>query len=120
MRYRDRTPVWEEAGFARLPYIGESGAPAHGYRMDMIHLPRGVAVRPYVRDVEDVFFVLDGMVTVGWEQDGAIVERRLGARDLIFNPAGRAHYFRNNGVGDAQFTMVVGSPEPESVAFAAA
>jgi len=120
VRYRDRTPVWDKAGFARLPYIGEGGAPAHGYRMDMIHLPRGVAVRPYVRDVEDVFFVLDGMVTVGWEQDGAIVERRLGARDLIFNPAGRAHYFRNDGVGDAQFTMVVGSPKPESVAFAAA
>src|SRR5258705_448014 len=54
VRYRDRTPVWDKAGFARLAYVGDGGAPAHGYRMDMIHLPKGVAVRPYVRDVEDV------------------------------------------------------------------
>src|SRR6266851_2989093 len=84
---------------------------------DMIHLPKGVAVRPYVRDVEDVYFVLDGAVTVGWQQDGETVERRLGARDLIFNPAGRPHYFRNDGVADAEFTMVVGSPKPETITF---
>ncbi len=120
VRHRDRVPVWEKAGFARMAYVGEGGAPAHGYCMDMIHLPRGVAVRPYVREVEDVYFVLEGALTVGWEQDGEIVERRFGARDLIFNPAGRAHYFRNDGVTDAQFTMVVGSPRPAPVAFEAA
>ena len=120
VRYRDRTPVWDKAGFARLAYIGEGGAPAVTYRMDMIRLPRGAAVRPYVRDVEDVFFVLEGVVTVGWEQDGEIVERRLGTRDLMFNPAGRPHYFRNDGAVDAEFTMVVGSPKPETVVFEAA
>jgi oxalate decarboxylase/phosphoglucose isomerase-like protein (cupin superfamily) len=73
-----------------------------------------------VRDVEDVYFVLDGAVTVGWQQDGETVERRLGARDLIFNPAGRSHYFRNDGVADAEFTMVVGSPKPETITFDAA
>ncbi len=98
VRYRDRTPVWDKAGFARVAYVGEGGAPAHGYRMDMIHLPKGVAVKPYVRDVEDVYFVLDGAITAGWVQDGEVVERRLGARDLLFNPAGRPHYFRNDGV----------------------
>ena len=120
VRYRDRVPVWEKPGFARLAYIGEGGAPAASYSMDMIHLPRGVAVRPYVREVEDVYFVLDGAITVGWEQDGEIVERRLGARDLILNPAGRPHFFRNDGVSDAEFTMVVGSPKPQPVAFEAA
>ena len=111
VRYRDRVAVWDKAGFARLAY---------SYRMDMIHLPKGVAVRPYVRDVEDTYFVLEGAVTVGWEQDGEIVERRLGARDLLFNPAGRPHYFRNDGFVDAQFTMVVGSPAAETVVFEAA
>jgi mannose-6-phosphate isomerase-like protein (cupin superfamily) len=120
VRYRDRTPVWDKAGFARLAYVGEGGAPAHGYRMDMIHLPKGVAVKPYVRDVEDVYFVLDGAITAGWVQDGEVVERRLGARDLLFNPAGRPHYFRNDGVSDARFSMVVGSGAPESVTFEAA
>ena len=120
VRYRDRVAVWDKAGFARLAYVGDGGAPAYSYRMDMIHLPKGVAVRPYVRDVEDTYFVLEGAVTVGWEQDGEIVERRLGARDLLFNPAGRPHYFRNDGFVDAQFTMVVGSPAAETVVFEAA
>jgi mannose-6-phosphate isomerase-like protein (cupin superfamily) len=120
VRHRDRTPVWEKAGFARMVYVGEGGAPAHGYSMDMIHLPKGVAVRPYVREVEDAYFVLEGALTVGWAQDGEIVERRLGARDLIFNPAGRPHYFRNDGVADVQFTMVVGSGKPQPVTFEAA
>jgi mannose-6-phosphate isomerase-like protein (cupin superfamily) len=120
VRYRDRKPQWEKAGFARMAYVGEGGAPATSYSMDMIHLPRGVAIKPYVREVEDVYFVLAGAITIGWEQGGEIVERRLGERDLMFNPAGRAHYFRNDGAADAQFTMVMGSPKPQPVAFEAA
>ena len=77
-------------------------------------------MKPYVRDVEDVYFVVDGAITAGWVQDGEVVERRLGARDLLFNPAGRPHYFRNDGVADAKFSMVVGSGAPESVTFEAA
>ncbi len=89
-------------------------------RRHKVHLPRGVAIKPYARAVEDVYFVLEGAITVGWEQDGQIVERRLGERDLMFNPAGRAHYFRNDGVSDAEFTMVVGAAQPEAVKFEAA
>ncbi|MBS0520437.1 MAG: cupin domain-containing protein [Proteobacteria bacterium] len=117
VRYRDRTPFWNDAGFATMTYIGEGGAPPQGYRMDLVHLPAGKAVAPYVRDVEDVYFVIEGSIAVGWVDDDRIVEKRLGARDLIFNPAGRAHYFRNDGPTDAQFTMVVGSAQPETVAF---
>lgn len=120
VRYRDRKPQWEKAGFARMAYVGEGGAPATSYSMDLVRLPRGVAVKPYTREVEDVYFVLEGAITVGWEQDGEIVERRLGERDLMFNPAGRAHYFRNDGAGDAEFSMVVGAPKPQPVAFEAA
>lgn len=117
VRYRDRVAVWDKAGFARMAYVGEGGAPPQHYRMDLIHLPKGVAVQSYARDVEDAYFVLEGTITVGWEQDGLVVEQRLGPRDLIFNPAGRLHHFRNDGVEDAQFTMVVGSGSPETVVF---
>lgn len=119
-RYRDLDPVWHEAGFATMTYIGEAAAPPQHYRMDLVHLPRGVAIAPYARDVEDAYFVIEGMLTVGWEENGHVVEKRLGTRDLIFNPAGRAHYFRNDGAADAQFSMVVGTPKPETVAFKAA
>jgi hypothetical protein len=66
--------------------------------MDMICLPRGVALRGYERPAEDAYFVSEGCITVGWEEAGH-VEERLGPK-AIFNPAGRAHYFRNDGVAE--------------------
>jgi len=87
--------------------------------MDMIHLPKGVSICGYSRPVEDAYFVLEGCVTVGWEEAGRRVEERLGAKDLIFNPAGRMHYFRNDGVTDAEFMLLVGAPNAEDVAFQA-
>jgi mannose-6-phosphate isomerase-like protein (cupin superfamily) len=108
VRYAERRPAWE-AGIARAVYIGEGGAPATGYRMEMIHLPRGAAVDGYSRPVEDVFFVLEGCIAVGWEETRHAVEESLGPRDAILNPAGRVHYFRNVGATDAEFMMLVGA-----------
>jgi len=118
VRHAAQQPVWS-AGLARLAYIGGDGAPASPYRMDMIHLPKGVSICGYSRPVEDAYFVLEGCVTVGWEEAGRRVEERLGAKDLIFNPAGRMHYFRNDGVTDAEFMLLVGAPNAEDVAFQA-
>jgi len=36
---------------------------------------------------------------------------------VIFNPAGRVHYFRNDGVADAEFMLLVGSPQAEDIRF---
>ncbi len=117
VRYSQKKPVWSPAGFARTTYIGEGGAPAGTYRKDLIEVPPGVRVRAYERDVEDAYFVLEGCLTVGWEENGEQVERRLGPRDLILNPPGRRHYFRNDDHHPTQFMMVVGTPEPETVDF---
>jgi len=116
VRYAERRPMWE-ADVARSVYIGEGGAPPGRYLMDLIHLPKGVAVRGYVRPVEDVFFVLKGCITVGWEDAGHIVEESLGSKDVIFNPAGRFHYFRNDGAADADFMMLVGTAAAEDIRF---
>lgn len=119
VRHAERRPLWE-AGGARSVYIGEGGAPPGQYRMDMIQLPRGVAVRGYARPVEDVYFVLEGCITVGWEEAGHTFEEGLGPRDAIFNPAGRVHYFRNDGAADATFMILVGTAAVEDVRFHAA
>ena len=116
VRYSERRPVWE-AGIARSVYVGEGGAPPGKYRMDMIHLPKGLAVQAYSRPVEDVYFVLEGCLTVGWEEAGHIVEEGLGPKDAIFNPAGRVHYFRNDGAADVEFMMLVGAAGAEDVRF---
>ena len=115
VRYSQQKPQWNDAGFGKLVYIGEGGAPPGSYRKDLIFLPRGAGVRAYERSVEEAYLVLEGCITVGWEENGSVVEQRLGPRDLILNPAGQPHYFRNDGFGDAQFMMVVGEPAPENV-----
>jgi mannose-6-phosphate isomerase-like protein (cupin superfamily) len=120
VRYAQQRPQWHPAGFGKLVYIGEGGAPPGSYRKDLIYLPRGAGVRLYERDVEDAYFVLTGCLTVGWEEDGRIVEQRLGPRDLVFNPAGEPHYFRNDGFAEVEFMMIVGTPRPENVRFRAA
>ena len=119
VRCGERRPSWH-AGFARSVYIGEGGAPPGKYRMDMIQLPRGVAVRGYTRSVEDVYFVMEGYITAGWEEAGRVAEESLGPKDAIFNPSGRVHYFRNDAVSDATFMMLVGTAEAEDVRFHAA
>ncbi len=119
VRYAELRPSWDE-GLARSVYIGEGGAPPGQYRMDMIHLPKGVAVHGYARPVEDVYFVLEGCITVGWEEAGHTVEEGLGPKDAIFNPAGRVHYFRNDGTAEATFMMLVGIAGAEDVRFHAA
>lgn len=120
VRYSQQRPNWHPAGFATLTYIGEGGAPADTFRKDLVVLPKGVAVKPYARDVEDAYLVLEGCITVGWNDGGRAVEKRLGPRDMVLNPPGQAHYFRNDGVQDAQFMMIVGTPKSEDVKFQAA
>jgi oxalate decarboxylase/phosphoglucose isomerase-like protein (cupin superfamily) len=83
----------------------------------MIHLPPGVAVRGYERAVEDAYFVLDGALTVGWEEAGEAVEQRLGRMDVILNPPGRTRYFRNDGVADSVFMLVSGTASGQDFRF---
>jgi mannose-6-phosphate isomerase-like protein (cupin superfamily) len=116
LRHAEQRPVWQ-AGFARTVYIGKGGAPPGGYRMDMVHLPKGAAIRSYARPVEEAYFVLEGCISVGWESGGNAVEERLGAKDLILNPPGRIHYFRNDGAAETEFMMLVGTPQPEEIRF---
>jgi quercetin dioxygenase-like cupin family protein len=113
VRHAERRPVWQ-AGLARLDYVGVTGAPPDGYRMEMIHLPRGVGVRGYRRPVEEAYFVLDGALTVGWEEHGEAAEHHLGHLDLILTPPDRTRHFRNDGAADAVFMRLsANAPGPD-------
>ena len=120
VRYNELKPEWDGAGFARMVYLGCGGVIGGQNRTELITVPKGVGVRPYERPSEETYFVLSGCVTVGWEENGETVEQRIGPRDLVFNPAGRKRYFRNDGVEDVQFFMVVGASQAEDVVFSAA
>jgi mannose-6-phosphate isomerase-like protein (cupin superfamily) len=117
VRRRDLPVAVDPAGFSKVTYIGEGAAPPEYYRMDVIDLPCGAGVQGYTRQVEEAYFVHDGVLTVFWQEGGKTVEQHLGPRDLLLNPPGRARGFRNSGSTPVRFSMVVGEPSKESVLF---
>lgn len=119
IRYADAKTHWEEAGFTRKIYCGPGGVETDTCRKEMLGIPSRVGVQPFSRDVEDAFLVLEGGLTVGWEENGEQVEVELGPRDLVKTPAGRKHWFHNNGAGHATVWYIIGSAEPETVTFKA-
>jgi len=117
IRHGEQKTLWDPAGFSRKVYVGPGGIASDTCRKEMLGVPAGVGVKPYVRDVEDVFLVLEGSLTVGWEEDGKVLETELGPRDLVLNPAGRRHWFRNNSAGPCSVWSVIGTDQPETVRF---
>src|SRR5690606_2730228 len=83
-------------------------------------IPSGVGVKPFSRDVEDAYLVLEGSLTEGWEENGETVEVELGPLDLVKTPAGRKHWLRNNSAGAATVGTVIGSAKPDGVVYEAA
>jgi len=120
VRHSELETHWEDAGFTRKIYCGPGGVETDTCRKEMLGIPSRVGVKAFSRDVEDAFLVLDGALTVGWEENGETVEVELGPRDLVKTPAGRKHWFKNNGAEAATVWYIVGSAEPESVTFEAA
>ena len=57
---------------------------------------------------------------MGWEESRHTVEERLRPKDVILTPASRVHYFRNDGVADAEFMLLAGTARAEDVRFQAA
>jgi mannose-6-phosphate isomerase-like protein (cupin superfamily) len=117
VRHSELETIWEDAGFTRKVYVGPSGVQSETCRKEMFGVPSRVGVKPFKREVEDAFLVLDGSLVVGWEADGETVEVELGPRDLLKTPAGQPHWFYNNGASAATVWHVVGDAKPESVKF---
>lgn len=133
-RRESRVEDWDTLGFqakagdqyrrAQIRYIG-SGAtgdheadgailPAGGFTFSNMLLPPGAIGPEHVHhDAEEVFFVVEGCVTVRLHQDGEVAERELGYRDLIKVPPGVGRSLENTGDTDALFCVVIGSPKPQ-------
>jgi len=120
VRHSELPTICEDAGFCRKVYVGKGGIEQDTCRKEMWGIPSRVGLKPFTRPVEDAFMVLEGTLTVGWEEDGESVEIELGPRDLVKTPAGRAHWIRNDGAGGATVWHVIGSAEDDGVVYAAA
>lgn len=117
IRHADAPTQWDPAGLTRKVYVGPGGVQSTTCRKEMLGIPASAGIKPFARDVEDALLVLEGTLTVGWEDNGEKVEMELGPRDLVLNPAGRRHWFRNNSIGPCTAWYVIGSSAPETVRF---
>jgi quercetin dioxygenase-like cupin family protein len=108
---------------AQIRYLGGGGTgvhddpniiPAAHFTLSTMLLPAGCEGPLHKHhDVEEVFFVIQGQVTIIWEEDGEEVERVLGPRDMIFCPPGMYRGLRNDTDGDALMLVMLGAAQPQ-------
>ena len=135
-RFRDKTPDWnafEDAkheGYKRAQhrFIGGGGSgkhgdpnaiPPRGFTLSIMFVPPGQGNAAHTHEVEEVFFVLDGFLTVFLEDEaGKRVETRLGKWECISCPPGVIHGYVNDRLEPVYFQVMLGRAKPETMGYA--
>ena len=131
-RYETRRYDWDALKFqadydpkyrrAQMRYMGTGGTgvasdsntvPAAHFTFSTMVIPAGHEGPSHIHyDVEEVFFVMRGMMKVVCEKDGQRWESVLRERDLISVPPGVYREEINIGDEDALMCVMLGSPKP--------
>jgi oxalate decarboxylase/phosphoglucose isomerase-like protein (cupin superfamily) len=135
-RFRDKIPDWqafEDAkteGYRRAQhrFIGAGGSgkhedpnaiPARAFTLSIIYLPPGQGNAAHTHEVEEVFFVLQGYLTVFVEDEaGNRVSRKLGPWEMIDCPPGVIHGFQNDSLEPVYFQVMLGASRPQAMGYA--
>jgi mannose-6-phosphate isomerase-like protein (cupin superfamily) len=135
-RFADRKADWaafEDAkieGFKRAQhrFIGAGGSgkhkgsdfiPARGFTLSIMYVEPGQGNAAHTHEVEEVFFVLDGFLTVFVEDEaGNRLSRRLGKWECIACPPGVIHGYVNDSLEPVYFQVMLGRAQPETMGYA--
>jgi len=135
-RFRDKVPDWEAFedakadGFRRAQhrFIGAGGSGKHNdpsvippgnFTLSIIFLPPGQGNAAHTHEIEEIFFVLQGYLTVFVEDEkGNRVTRKLGPWECIACPAGVIHGFQNESLEPVYFQVMLGRGRPEAMGYA--
>ena len=135
-RFSDRKPDWaafEDAkieGFKRAQhrFIGAGGSakyndvsaiPARGFTLSVMGGHPGQGNAAHTHEVEEVFFVLQGFLTVFLEnEEGQHVTRRLGRWEAISCPPGVIHGYINDSLEPVYFQVMLGRARPDAMGYA--
>ncbi len=133
-RFADRKPDWNAFADAKIPgyrraqhrFIGNTSGkpdmnviPVGAFTLTIMYVQPGEGNAPHTHEVEEVFFILRGNLTVFIEEeDGRRLEINLGPWDCVSCPAGVIHGYRNDGVEPVFLQVMVGKPNPEFMGFA--
>lgn len=135
-RFRDRKPDWaafEDAkieGFKRAQhrFIGAGGSgkhkgsdfiPAGNFTLSVMYVEPGQGNAAHTHEVEEVFFVLDGFLTVFVEDEAGNRETtRLGKWECVSCPPGVIHGYINDSLEPVYFQVMLGRGQPETMGYA--
>jgi mannose-6-phosphate isomerase-like protein (cupin superfamily) len=133
-RFSDRRPDWNAFADAKIEgyrraqhrFIGNTSGkpdtniiPGGAFTLTIMYVPCGQGNAPHTHEVEEVFFILRGTLTVFFEEeDGRRHELNLGPWDCVSCPAGVIHGYHNNGVEPVYLQVMVGKRNPEFMGFA--
>ena len=135
VRFVDRKPDWSAfadalvEGYkrAQLRFIGNTSRkpggtsfiPANHFTLNVMYVPPGQGNASHTHEVEEVFFVLEGIVTVFFEDEtGRRLDVQLGPWDCVSCPAGVIHGYQNDGVEPAYLQVLAGAGRPELMGYA--
>lgn len=134
-RFRDRRADWyafEDAkieGFRRAQhrFIGAGGSGKHGdasvippraFTLSIMYVPPGQGNAAHTHEVEEVFFVLQGYLTVFFEDDdGRRVEVKLGPWECVSSPPGVVHGYQNDSLEPVYFQVMLGKARPDLMGY---
>ncbi len=135
-RFRDRKADWDAFADARVDgyrraqhrFIGAGGSgkvgepgviPPGNFTLSVMYVQPGQGNAAHTHEVEEVFFVLQGLLTVFLEDEsGKRVDLRLGPWEAISCPAGVIHGYINDSLEPVYFQVMLGRGKPETMGYA--
>jgi len=136
VRFCDKKADWEAFEDAKIEgyrraqhrFIGAGGSgkhedpntiPGRGFTLSIMYVPAGQGNAAHTHEVEEVFFVLQGYLTVFLEdEDGRQVSRKLGPWECIACPPGVIHGFQNDNLEPVYMQVMLGRGRPEAMGYA--
>lgn len=93
--------------------------PASAFTLSVMYVPAGQGNAAHTHEAEEVFFVLQGRLTVFFEDEaGNRVETVLGPWDCVSCPAGVIHGYHNNTVEPVYTQVMLGKAHADFMGYA--
>lgn len=129
-RYLDKQWDWNafpaNAGYpelerAQMRYVGAGGSPKTddrttlvpgAFTCSLIFQEPGRKASTHHHEIEELFFVHRGRLTMSWQFGDEVVDFVVGPGDAVLNPTSRPHGFRNEGGEDCVMQIMVATAAP--------
>jgi mannose-6-phosphate isomerase-like protein (cupin superfamily) len=113
---------------AQHRFIGAGGSgkhgdpsviPARGFTLSIMYVEPGQGNAAHTHEVEEVFFVLKGHLSVFVEDEsGRRLSKTLGPWECIACPPGVIHGYQNESLEPVYFQVMLGRARPEAMGYA--